>query len=80
MDSRLRMLMEGSSTPTLPQPCSDFIQPVSSRKSPIKIKKDRKFWEGLRTERHVALKGEITSNGEKDIIPTELTQQKQIKA
>lgn len=64
------MLMEGSSTPTLPQPCSDFSQPASSRKSPIKTKEDRKFWAGLGTQPDVALKGEITSNGETDIIPS----------
>lgn len=70
MESCLRMLMEGSSTPTLPQPCSDFTQPASSRKSPIKTKKDRKVWAGLGTQPAVALKGEITSNGDVDIIPS----------
>lgn len=60
--------MEGSSTPTLPQPCSDFTQPVSSRKSPIKTK-DRTFWAGSGTQPGVALNGEISSNGEMDIIP-----------
>lgn len=68
MESCLRMVMEGSSTPTLP--CSDFTQPQSSRKSPIKTKKDRKFRASSGTQSGVALKGEITTNGEMDIVPS----------
>lgn len=71
MESCLGMLMKGSSTPTLPQPCSEFTQPASSWKSPIKTKKDiGHFLAGLGTQPDVALKGEITSNGEMDIIPS----------
>lgn len=36
----------------------------------MKTKKDRKVWAGLGTQPDVALKGEVTSNGEMDIIPT----------
>ena len=68
MESSLRMVMEGSSTPTLP--CSDFTQPQSSRKSPIKTKKDRKFRASSGIQSDVALKGEITSNKEMDIVPS----------
>lgn len=68
MESCPRMVMEDGSTPTLPQPGSDFTQPASSRKSPIKTKEDRKFGAGRATQPDVALKGEITSNGEMDII------------
>lgn len=42
----------------------------TARKSPIKTKKYRKFWAGLGTQADVALKGEITNNGEMDIIPS----------
>ena len=67
-DVCLRMLMEGSSTPTLPQPRSVFTQPVSSRKSPIKTN-DRTFWAGSGTQPGVALNSEIGRNREMDIIP-----------
>lgn len=70
MESCLRMVMEGSSTPTLPQPCSDFTQPQSSRKNPIKTKEDRKFRACSGTQSDVALKGEITTNAEMDIVPS----------
>lgn len=52
-------------TPTLPQPCSD----CCGGKVQSKQKRTGNFRANSVTQSDVALKGEITSNGEMDIIP-----------